>query len=91
MSLVWKPCDQETAPEGLHWFHVSTFESEEYVDEDGEIATRSTGRVINEVVLADHSKDGSRHSFQGFNAEKHGAMGFDNIHHYAEVEKPDVP
>ncbi|CAH0650161.1 hypothetical protein FYM84_23235 [Pseudomonas sp. CAH-1] len=91
MPLDWKPCDQETAPEGLYWFHVSTYESEEYVDEDGEIATRSTGRVINEVVLADHSKDGSRHSFQGFNAEKHGAMGFDNIHHYAEVERPDVP
>ena len=91
MPFDWKPCDQETAPEGLHWFHVSTYESEEYVDEDGEIATRSTGRVINEVVLVDHTKDGSRHSFQGFNAGKHGAMGFDNIHHYAEVERPDVP
>ncbi|MBJ2290575.1 hypothetical protein JFT44_11590 [Pseudomonas sp. MF5691] len=91
MSLVWKPCDQETAPEGLYWFHVSTFESEEYVDEDGEIASRSTGRVINEVVLADHSKNGSRHSFQGFDAKKHGAIEFHEVHHYAEVERPNVP
>lgn len=90
MSLVWKPCDRETAPEGLYWFHVSTYETEEYVD-DGEFASRSTGRVVHEVVLAEHTRNGSGYTFQGFDADKHGAMGFDLIHHYAEVEKPDVP
>lgn len=91
MSLVWKPCDIETAPEGLYWFHVSTHETEEYVDDDGEVASRSTGKVIHEVVLANHNKNGSHHSFDGFDSKKYGSMGFDVIHHYAELEKPDVP